>query len=215
MKFRAEGYFFFLVVFSLLLFPKDGTWANSLTGEFTFNTKIPEVALVYFSEDKSLRSTVEPVIDQVEKEFVPTLVVGAKGSRLVIKNSDTLNHNTYALDQKLKVSFDTDLAGPGVVSYQTIDWAENNVVKIGCKIHPTMRAWVACISSRYYKVVEFTKGKARPKFEIKDVPDNLTQVKVWLPRYLPAEVVIKKGESKKLELKKKTKVSGTLTLGLR
>ena len=53
------------------------------------------------------------------------------------------------------------------------------------------------------------------KFEIKNVPDGLTKVKVWLPRYLPAEVAIKKGESKTVELQRGKKVSGSLILDLK
>ena len=203
-----------LLVLSILIFLRL-TRENSLTGEFAFKTRAPEVALVYFSEDKSLSLEVSPVIDQRDKQFIPQLVVGASGARVVHKNSDIMRHGIYARDRELNVDFETDLAEPGEVRHKTIDWEENNVVQIGCRIHPMMKAWVACISSRYYQTVEFKQGEKTAKFKIEDIPNKLTKVKIWAPGYLPTEVVIQKGESKNVELRKGKKVSGVLRLELR
>jgi hypothetical protein len=218
MKAKTRRYFLvlfslILIVLSVLIFLRL-TRENSLAGEFAFKIRAPEVALVYFSEDESLSLEVWPVIDQEDKQFIPQLVVGAPGARIVLENSDTMKHGMYARDKELNVNFDVDPAKPGEVRYQAIDWEENNVVQIGCKIHPMMKAWVACISSRYYQAVEFKKGEKTAAFKIEDIPTNLTKVKIWAPGYLPTEVAIQKGESKSVELKKGQKVSGVLRLEL-
>jgi len=217
-KSKTRGYFLFLFVLivlvsSVLIFLLL-TRKNALTGEFTFKTRAPEVALVYFSEDESL-SAIAPVIDQRNKQFIPQLVVGASGARVVLINSDVMRHGVYVRDRELNVDFETGLVEPGVVLHQTIDWEENHVVQIGCRIHPMMKAWVACISSRYYQTVEFKQGEKTAKFKIEDIPNKLTKVKIWAPGYLPTEVVIQKGESKNVELRKGKKVSGVLRLELR
>jgi hypothetical protein len=181
--------------------------AGVLQGEFAFEGKAPEVALVYFPEDKSLTATT-PTLDQVDKNFAPLLVVGTKGAKIIFKNSDSISHNIFADDKDTNVKFDVGLLNAGSEASQDIDW-ENNVVKCSCKIHPQMRAWIASISSKYYRVIDLEKTNA---FEITDVPNNLSLVKIWIPTYDAMESVMKGGESQDIELKKKSKVAGRLKL---
>ncbi len=182
--------------------------AGALRGEFAFDGKAPEVALVYFPEDKSLPATLTPTLDQVEKNFTPPLVVGTKGATVTFKNSDSISHNIFADDKDTNITFDVGLLSAGSAAAREIDW-ENNVVKCSCKIHPHMRAWIASITSKYYKVIDLDKTKS---FEIPDVPAHLGVVKVWLPNYDTMELAIKGGESQDVELKKKGKAAGMVKL---
>ena len=49
-----------------------------LRGEFAFQGKAPEAALVYLAEDHHLSPGIAPLIDQVDKTFSPEMVVGKK-----------------------------------------------------------------------------------------------------------------------------------------
>jgi len=182
--------------------------AGAIRGEFIFEGKAPEVALVYFPEDKSLATTTAPTLDQVDKNFAPPLAVGTKGAKITFKNSDSIGHNIFVDDKEANVKFDVGLLNAGSEATQAIDW-ENTVVKCSCKIHPQMRAWIASIASQYYRIVDLEKAK---NFEITDVPDHLSVVKVWLPNYDAVELPVKNGESQDIELKKKSKASGVLKL---
>ena len=185
--------------------------ADVLQGEFIFRGKTPEVALVYFSEDNSLSAATEVILDQKDKEFIQKLIVGTKGSKVVFQNSDTINHNIFADDKSADVKFDVGLISSGGSTPHEIDW-EDKVVRCGCKIHPKMRSWIASISSRYYKIIEFNHDEKSYKFEINDVPTQLTRVAIWMHRYGTLEATLTDGAVTTLPIKRKDEVVGELAL---
>ena len=146
--------------------------------------------------------------------FSKKIIVVPKATTISFKNSDVIDHNIFADDKDANVKFDAGLVAPGNDAKQPSTWPEGTIIRIGCKIHPKMRSYVAVASSAYFAEVEFDSKVKKTPFEIKDVPDSLTKVNIWLPRYEKIEVAIKKGETKTVELKKpgKTKVYGTVTL---
>jgi hypothetical protein len=195
----------------LLLCTYGSLSADTLQGEFTFHKKAPEVALVYLPEDTSLSPDVEPVLDQQEKAFTSSLVVGTKGSKVVFQNSDSVSHNIFADDREANVKFDVGLINTGEHASQDLHW-ENTVVKCSCKIHPKMRAWVASISSKYYEIVDFEKQKQSFKFTMDNLPEELTKVSIWMNKYEKIETSVNKGESETVEIKRRDEVVGELTL---
>ncbi len=184
--------------------------AGSLAGNFAFKKKAPKGALIYFSEDQSLSTPAN--VDQKNTAFVESIVVGAKGNEAIFKNSDSINHNIFANDSELGVSFDIGLAPPGSEFKQPISWESGKMIRISCKIHPKMRAWVASLTSKYHHTVTFKKKQKKVDFEIEDVPDNLSKLVVWMPGYDPIDVAIKPGETQEVKLIRKKKTRGTLTL---
>lgn len=188
------------------------SFAGSLSGEFKFEKSPPSVALVYFTEDHSLAKSASPTVDQKDKKFVQKMMVGASGAKIHFNNSDSVDHNIYANDSKTGVSFDAGLVPPGQHSETDLSWKENEVVKIGCKIHPKMQAYIANISSAYYKVVEFSATEASPSFTLDKVPEKYTKVRIWFPKQDPIELDIKKGESKTLDVTEKGQPAGSVKL---
>lgn len=184
--------------------------AGTLTGDFVFKKRPPRGALIYFMEDRSLKT--ETNIDQKNTAFTKTIAVGAKGSTVKFFNSDTINHNIYANDRESQVNFDIGLAPPGSSFEQKITWEEGTMVRISCKIHPKMRAWIASVPSKYHATVTFPRKTKKLSFEITDVPDSISKIKIWMPGYNAIEVDLPKGNSKAVELKRKKKKRGTLTL---
>ena len=153
-------------------------------------------------------------LDQKNKLFSQKVIVVPHSSSIAFKNSDSIDHNIFADDKSVDVKFNAGLVGPGKIATQKAEWPEGTVARVGCKIHPKMRSYVAVISSAYFAEVEFESKVKKKAFEIKGVPANLVKVKVWLPRYEAIEVEIKKDETKKVDLKKpgKSKIYGTLTI---
>ena len=187
---------------------------STLSGEFEFAKKPPYGAVVLFGEDKSLEGKDGSVLDQKDKMFSKKIIVVPKGTTISFHNSDMIDHNIFADDKDANVKFDAGLVSPGNAAKQATTWPEGTIIRVGCKIHPKMRSYVAVVSSAHFAEVEFDSKIKKAAFEIKDVPDNLSKVNIWLPRYEKIEVAIKKGETKTVELKKpgKTTVYGTVTL---
>lgn len=193
--------------------PFQSLHADTLVGTFSFEEKAPPGALIYVVGDHSLKQNA--VIDQKDTEFTSFAVVGPKDSTATFRNSDSINHNIYASDKETQVAFDIGLAPPGSESKQMISWEEEQMVRISCKIHPKMKAWVVSLSSKYYQILNFDKKQEKADFSISDVPSSLTQVKIWMPGYAPLELIIKKGEIQKRDLTKENnsdKVRGSLEL---
>jgi hypothetical protein len=177
-----------------------------LRGEFAFQGKAPEAALVYLAEDQHLAPDISPVVDQVDKTFSPELVVGTKGAKMLFRNSDSVSHNLFVEDKDANVQFDIGLLNTGGEASHIMDW-DNRVVRGRCKIHPKMGVWIASIQSRYHTTVEFAKAQS---FVINEVPDHLSMVQVWLPQHPPIEFTINGGEAKEIALKKGDKPVGVL-----
>ncbi len=185
--------------------------ADSLKGAFTFDGKPPRVALVYFSEDKSL-VVGEATVDQVNKEFTTYLIVGGKDTKLQFKNSDNIDHNIYVNDNDAEVNFDVGLAEPGSVVTKPMDWKDNRIVRVSCKIHPNMRMYIAKLTSKYHAVINYEKPGFDGKWEIKDVPAQYTKLTIWMPGLDPIETTIAGGKKATLKITKKSEERGSVTL---
>lgn len=183
--------------------------AGSLTADFSFTKRPPFVGLLYLNDNGKTEST---NIDQKDKKFLQKLFVNQKSTEAVFDNSDSINHNIFANSPKSGVKFDIGLLPPGANSkIDTASWGDDAVVRIGCKIHPKMKTYVANISSSKQHIIEFEKKKKEYNVVL-DAIEGVQPVVLWMPGYDRISVEINPGETKEIELIKKKKVKGTLTL---
>ncbi|CAM2005387.1 hypothetical protein [Acanthopleuribacter pedis] len=185
--------------------------AGEISGTLSFVKKPPSVVLVYMADDTGADKGKKRKLDQKDQQFTKKMLVAPKGSKISFINSDNTDHNVYAADTDAGADFDIGLAPPGSTIDQEVNWAENAVIRVGCKIHPKMRAYVATVDSRYNQVLELDRTKQDHTFAL-EVPDTVTLVRVWLPNYEPVEFTLEKGGEHKVDLIKKGKVYGTLTV---
>lgn len=196
----------------LILGLSGAAFPGTLVGTFTFTEAPPSLALIYFTDDHSLGKPAQAVLVQKDKKFDQKMVVGAKGSKVVFMNSDSVEHNIYSNDLKAGVNFDAGLLPPGQESKVDLSWEDGMVVKIGCKIHPRMQAYVANTGGSHSEVVEFKPTDRVGEFKLAGVPDNASKVRIWFPKHDVLDVTIEKGKSAKLDITEKGKVDGTLSL---
>ncbi|MDJ0842594.1 MAG: hypothetical protein QNK37_39205 [Acidobacteriota bacterium] len=186
--------------------------AGEVKVAFTFEKRPPAVGLVYMKDDAGLDLKKKPVVDQKNKQFTSKVVITTPDSEIQLKNSDDISHNIYANDPANNVNFDIGLADPGTTLRKKVDWEKDTVVKIGCKIHPQMRAWIANIESRFYSIIPFEKTKLAYHAVLENVPETLTTVRVWLPGYDAIEAVLPATGRVELELIKRGKKKGVVVL---
>lgn len=182
--------------------------AKDVEIQFNFPKRAPNYGLVYFPQDKSAAANTFHV-DQKGKLFNKNILCSPKGSKVVFTNQDDVQHNIFAEDSANGVSFDSGLVEPNTDTEQTVTWEEGTVVRVGCKIHPKMQIWLASISSNYFDVIQF---KENPNSTIKDVPDELTEIKIWIPNFDSAEITVAPGETKSVPITRKKKEFGTVTI---
>jgi plastocyanin len=116
------------------------------------------------------------VLDQVNEEFVPDVLVVRTGGQVIFKNSDSTRHHIYSFRQPKR--FELQL-GPGEVS-APLTFDQSGVVALGCNIHDHMRAWLYVTEARY---VARTAADGTVTFT--DVPTGAWEARSWHPRAQP------------------------------
>lgn len=114
-------------------------------------------------------------VDQVDKEFVPTVSTVVVGSEVSFPNSDEILHHVYSFSPVK--SFNIPLYGQG----DNDDFAETfdqvGVVEIGCNIHDWMLAYIY-VGETNLMAISDTTGQAN----IDSIPSGEYEVKIWHPR---------------------------------
>lgn len=116
-------------------------------------------------------------LEQIEKTFVPHLLVVPAGSVVAFPNHDPFFHNVFSLFDGKR--FDLGLYETGAT--RSVRFDRPGVSFIFCNIHPQMSAVVIALRTPYYGVTD-----AAGKVKIQGVPAGPYQVHVWSERALPA-----------------------------
>ncbi|MCH8502107.1 MAG: methylamine utilization protein [Aliidiomarina sp.] len=74
------------------------------------------------------------VMDQVQRQFVPDLLLVAAGDRISFPNSDSIRHHVYSFSPTR--TFDFELYGNAEAP--SIDFPQAGFVVVGCNIHDNM-----------------------------------------------------------------------------
>ncbi|KZN56510.1 hypothetical protein [Pseudoalteromonas luteoviolacea] len=183
--------------------------AAVLTGELEFVKKPSFVGVVYAKGGKG-PSTAE--LDQSNKIFDKKAVVIGRNGEITFKNSDEFQHNIFANDPNSGVKFDVGLMNQGQTTKVAADWSENTLTRIGCKIHPKMRSYIANVNSDAYQVLPFTKKQKVYPIQL-DVGTH-TEFVLQIPKYDPVELKLAKGQQTSVDVMYKGKKRATLKLAL-
>jgi len=126
--------------------------------------------VVVFVRDKAVKvhpdlatPSGEVVLDNKDCRFEPHVAVVQTGQKLVIKNSDTVGHNSNVAT--IKNSPSNSLIPAGGQSPVTFSSEEAIPAQVTCNIHPWMKSWLVVRPNPYATV-----SRADGSFEIKNVP---------------------------------------------
>lgn len=193
---------FFLVAASPVL-------AGELSGKITFSKKAPFAGVLFVADGANGPS--KTIIDQKDKVFTSKLaVIGANGM-LEFSNSDTFQHNIFANDRRTGIKFDVGLMETGQTSSVKADWKDNTITRVGCKIHPKMRTYVANIQSSAYQVFEFDKKVKEYEVSLSSSSSSNDFV-LMIPKYDKLAFTLKPGEENTFDITRKGKKKATLTI---
>jgi plastocyanin len=112
------------------------------------------------------------VMDQMNREFVPHVLIVPVGSRVTFPNSDTVSHQVYSFSPAKKFQFPLYRGSPN----PPVDFDRVGVVTIGCNIHDQMRAYVFVVDGQYYGRTDNSGAWSAP-----DVEPGEYSVQVWHP----------------------------------
>lgn len=129
---------------------------------------------------RPLAKPVQATMDQLDKQFVPHVLVVPTGSKVVFPNKDTVQHQVYS--NSGANSFELKLYR-GTPTPQTFD--HSGVVKIICNIHDNMSAYLFVVDAQY-----FGRTDASGLWKVPDVQPGTYNVEVWHPRALNMKPVV-------------------------
>ena len=170
--------------------------------------------VVVFVRDKGIKvhpdaaaeaKAAKVVLDNKDCRFSPHVVVVHTGQPLIIKNSDTVGHNSNVATIKNPPS-NSLIPSAGESS---IPFANEEAIpaQVTCNIHPWMKAWIV-VRPNPYAAVSATDGS----FEIKNVPAGEVELQLWHEKagYIGEITVGGKGEKiAKGRRKVKVETAGT------
>jgi plastocyanin len=112
------------------------------------------------------------VMDQMDRQFVPHVLVIPVGSQVIFPNSDTVSHQVYSFSPANKFQLPLYRGKP----YPPVPFAHEGLVTLGCNIHDQMRAYVYVVEAQYYGRTD-TAGK----WSVADVEPGEYTVNIWHP----------------------------------
>lgn len=112
------------------------------------------------------------VMDQIDKQFVPHILVVQRGSEVAFPNSDSIKHHVYSFSPaktfELRLYSGTDAA--------PVAFDQHGTVEMGCNIHDWMLGYVKVVDTPY-----FAKADRQGSVTL-DIPAGRYQVNLWHPR---------------------------------
>jgi plastocyanin len=110
------------------------------------------------------------VMDQIHKEFVPSVLPIAVGTEVRFPNHDQIHHHVYSFSRTK--NFELPLYkgedAPPVLFDKT------GVVKVGCNIHDWMSGVILVLPTPYYAMTDETG-----KFSLRDLPSGAYSLACW------------------------------------
>jgi plastocyanin len=132
---------------------------------------------------------VSAIMDQVNRAFVPDLLVIPTGSTVAFPNSDSVSHQIYSFSAARRFQLPLYRGKP----YPPVHFDQAGLVTLGCNIHDSMLAYVLVTDAPY-----FGRTDATGSWSV-ELPRGTYRVTVWHPRMqegsaLEREVTIGDGD---------------------
>lgn len=173
----------------LRLFEADGTPVPNSVMELLADTKPTSTSL----------AMQEAKIDQINKEFVPTVTAIVAGGSASFPNSDDILHHVYSFSPAK--TFDTPLYGSDADSQYREIFEVPGVVEIGCNIHDWMLAYIYVGQSERMAISD-EMGVAR----LANISPGQYRLRVWNARLdapqnsVEQDILVEVGRTAELEL---------------
>lgn len=137
------------------------------------------VAVVVTPEDPAVvpAPPVEPAImDQVDRQFKPHVLVIQTGSRVSFPNNDNISHHVYSFSSPKRFELRLYKGSP----HPPLTFDRPGLVVLGCNIHDDMLGYILVVDTPY-----FAKTDAAGMARLEDLPAGEFSVRVWTPRLRP------------------------------
>ncbi len=113
------------------------------------------------------------IMDQLDRQFVPHILVVQKGASVTFPNSDSIKHHVYSFSAaKL---FEIKLFG-GDQEQEVVSFPKAGEVELGCNVHDWMLGYIFVVDTPF-----FTRTNAAGQ-ALLAAPEGSYELRVWHPR---------------------------------
>jgi len=154
------------------------------------------IVTVHQSGAERPAAPVSAIMDQIDRTFVPDLLVIPMGSTVEFPNSDSVSHQIYSFSPAHKFQLPLYRGKP----YPPVRFEQPGLVTLGCNIHDSMLAYVLVTDAQYFGRTDATGSWTA------EVPRGTYRVSVWHPRMhedseLERQLMIGEGDRAALTLR--------------
>jgi len=152
------------------------SWAGSLNVKvFDQNEKpVPNAVVKLVPQNHQPKLQPESsFIDQIDKEYVPRIVLVIKGSDVSFPNKDNIKHHVYSFSKAKHFELPLYKGTPA----KPVNFDREGVVVLGCNIHDWIRGYIYVSDSPY---TALTNKQGEIQFE--DLPSDSYSMEVWHPQ---------------------------------
>lgn len=129
-----------------------------------------------FLEPRDAKQVSKPLqgaeITQIDKQFVPSVLVVTTGTSVAFPNRDTVRHHVYSFSSTK--TFELKLYTGTSASPVVFD--RPGIAVLGCNIHDAMTAWVVVVDTPY-----FARTRANGEASMSEVVPGNYRLRVWHP----------------------------------
>jgi plastocyanin len=118
------------------------------------------------------RSAANAIMDQVNKEFVPEVLVVHTGTTVSFPNSDSVAHQVYSFSAAKRFSLPLYRGKP----YPPVLFEQAGIVTLGCNIHDQMIGYIAVVDTPY-----FGETNVQGQWS-SELPLGSYRIRAWHPR---------------------------------
>lgn len=169
-KFNCGVYFF-----SILTFLSFNVSAQLISVLDNKGNALPNMVVYLEADDKSKHKVSTQnkvgVMDQINRQFNPHILVVNKASQVNFPNSDSIKHHVYSFSKAKP--FELKLYRSGDANPVFFD--KPGEIVLGCNIHDWMLGYIYVVDTPFF-------GKTNEKGSVLiSVPDGSYQLKIWHP----------------------------------
>jgi plastocyanin len=131
------------------------------------------IALRSTDPSRPLASPIPAVMDQIDRQFAPHVLVIPVGSKVSFPNTDTVAHQVYSFSPAKRFELPLYRGTPR----DPVVFDKAGIVTLGCNIHDQMRAYVYVVEAQYY-----ARANHDGRWSVPDVEPGEYQLTIWHPR---------------------------------
>jgi plastocyanin len=116
---------------------------------------------------------IKAIMDQIDRAFVPELIVVPVGSQVQFPNSDSVSHQVYSFSPIKRFQLPLYRGKP----YPPVKFDMPGIATLGCNIHDYMQGFVLVTSAPYYGLTDKDGLWSR-----NNLPAGDYEISAWHPR---------------------------------